>query len=156
MIICKADKKHIDIVENITISTIKQIYPKYYPAGAVDFFIQHHKTEKIMNDIMCDSVYILINDDSETVGTVTINGNEINRLFVLPEYQGMGFGSALLNFAENLIFESYPKIIISASLPAKQIYLRRGYTEVTYNTIKTDNGDFLCYDEMKKINNKDR
>lgn len=156
MIICKADKKHINIIEKITINTIKQIYPKYYPAGAVDFFIQHHRTEKIMNDIICDCVYILINDDSETVGTVTINGNEINRLFVLPEYQGMGFGSALLNFAENLIFESYPKIIISASLPAKQIYLRRGYTEVTYNTIKTDNGDFLCYDEMKKINNKDR
>ena len=68
----------------------------------------------------------------------------------------MGFGTALLNFAENRIFESYQKIIISASLPAKQIYLKRGYTEISYNTIKTENGDYLCYDEMKKINNKDR
>ncbi len=156
MIICKADKKHIDIIEKITISTIKQVYPKYYPAGAVDFFINHHKTENIMKDILSDCVYILINDNSETVGTVTINGNEINRLFVLPEYQGMGFGSSLLNFAEKLIFESHKKIIISASLPAKQIYLRRGYTEISYNTIKTANGDYLCYDEMKKINNKEK
>jgi len=156
MIICKADIKHIDIIEKITIKTIKQIYPKYYPAGAVDFFINHHKTENIKKDILSDCVYILINDDSDTVGTVTINKNEINRLFVLPEFQGMGFGTALLNFAENLIFESYQKIIISASLPAKQIYLKRGYTEISYNTIKTENGDYLCYDEMKKINNKDR
>lgn len=155
MIICKADKKHIDIIEKITISTIKQVYPKYYPEGAVDFFINHHNTENIMKDILSGCVYILINDNSETVGTVTINGNEINRLFVLPEYQGMGFGSALLNFSENLIFESHQKIIISASLPAKQIYLRRGYTEISYNTIKTTNGDYLCYEEMKKIKNKE-
>lgn len=155
MIICKADEKHADIVYDITVKTIRSIYPKYYPSGAVEHFLYYHRIENIINDIASGSIYILINGNSETVGTITINNNEINRLFVLPEHQGNGYGSLLLDFAEKRIFESYGKIVISASLPAKQIYLRRGYTEISYNTIKTDNGDFLCYDEMKKIKNKD-
>ncbi len=154
MIICKAEKNHTDIVCSITHNTIRQIYPRYYPAGAVDFFIQHHQKERILNDILSGNVYILISNDSDTVGTVTINGNKINRLFVLPQYQGQGFGKALLDFAERVIFENYDKIVISASLPAKSIYLKRGYKETSFNTIAVNNGDFLCYDEMKKYRTK--
>ena len=155
MVICRADKNHLNIISDIVIGTINKIYTKYYPSGAVKYFIEHHSPEKITADIDSGCVYILINNDNKTVGTVTINDNEINRLFVLPEFQGFGYGSSLLDFAEKVIFENYNKIIISASLPAKQIYLRRGYTETAYNIIKTDNGDFLCYDEMKKIKDRD-
>ena len=31
----------------------------------------------------------------------------------------------------------------------KRIYLKRGYKEIEYNIIKTDNGDCLCYDGMR-------
>ena len=155
MTIFKADKAHIGIIEDITVNTIKEIYPKYYPSGAVDFFLNHHRTENIIDDIENGFVYILINDKSETVGTVTVKNNEINRLFVLPSFQGNGFGRALMDFAENIVFKSHNRIIISASLPAKQMYLKRGYTEISYNTIKTENGDYLCYDEMKKTKEKD-
>lgn len=37
-----------------------------------------------------------------------------------------------------------------AALPAKRIYLKHGYREAAYHIIETDNGDFLCYDEMVK------
>lgn len=86
---------------------------------------------------------------NEPVGTVTISGNNINRLFVLPEYQHKGYGKALLDFAEKKILESYECVQIDASLPAKQIYKKRGYKETEYNIIKTDNGDCLCYDVMR-------
>lgn len=86
---------------------------------------------------------------NEPVGTVTISRNNINRLFVLPEYQHKGYGKALLDFAEKKILESYECVHIDASLPAKQIYKKRGYKETEYNIIKTDNGDCLCYDVMR-------
>ncbi len=38
---------------------------------------------------------------------------------------------------------------MDASLPAKRIYRKRGYKETEYNTVKTDNGDYLCYDVMR-------
>jgi len=150
MKIIQADIKHLDIIRNITHTTIKAIYPRYYPSGAVNYFIEHHKTENISADIQEGYVYIITNENSDVVGTVTIKQNEINRLFVLPEFQGLGSGKALMDFAEKIIFEKYKEIIISSSLPAKKMYLKRGYSESSYNVIITENGDFLCYDEMKK------
>lgn len=145
-----AEISDLDIIKSITYTTIKSVYPHYYPSGAVNFFIKHHNDENILNDIINKNSYLFINDSSEAIGTVTVKNNEISRLFVLPLHQKKGYGKALLDFAENKISENSDKIVIAASLPAKNIYMKRGYTEVSYNIIHTENGDFLCYDEMIK------
>lgn len=151
MLIRKAESADFTAVKEITLETIKSVYPHYYPNGAVGYFISYHNDKNILNDINRGSVSLLI-DENVIIGTVTIKNNEISRLFVLPNYQKKGYGRALLDFAEQKIFEDYNEITISASLPAKKIYLKRGYIETEYNTIITENGDYLCYDEMKKIN----
>ena len=89
-------------------------------------------------------------NENNAVGTVTVKENEICRLFVLPEYQGNGYGGELISFAENKIMQKYDNIVLHASLPAKAIYLKRGYKEVEFHSIKTENGDYLCYDMMIK------
>lgn len=149
MNIKKAVLSDVEIVRTITVQTINSVYPRYYPKGAVDFFLSHHNENNIKSDIEKGIIYVLY-DNENAVGTVTLRDNEICRLFVLPEYQGKGFGGRLLDFAEKKIAENYSKIIIDASLPAKPIYLKRGYTFTEYHTIKTENGDFLCYDIMEK------
>ena len=149
MKIRKAKKRDLDSVKNIAFETMISIYPKYYPRGAVDFFINYHSSKNIANDIKLGKVFIGEVDGVE-VGTVTINRNEVNRLFVLPNYQGEGYGKSILKFSEDKINENYNKIVIDASLPAKGMYLKRGYEEVTYKTILTENGDYLCYDIMEK------
>ena len=40
-------------------------------------------------------VYLLITDEGDAAGTVTISDNEIDRLFVLPSYQHKGYGDYL-------------------------------------------------------------
>ena len=145
-----AEKNDLATVRQIVMDTINAVYPHYYPKGAVDFFLAHHCDENIMKDISSGDVFILCDDSDTPVGTVTTAGNELNRLFVLPEYQGRGFGRELMNFAENRIFGVYERIVISASLPAKQIYLGRGYISTGFHSIPCEGGDFLCYDEMKK------
>ena len=92
----------------------------------------------------------LLDDGGEYVGTVTIKENEICRLFVLPQKQHKGYGQMLLDFSEQKILQKHSKVIIDASLPAKRIYLKRGYSDIEYNQILTDNGDILCYDVMEK------
>ncbi len=139
---------------DITKTTINAIYPHYYPDGAVQFFLTHHSDEHIMADISCGKVFVLY-EENNPVGTVTISDNNINRLFVLPEYQHKGYGKALLDFSEEKILKSYECVQIDASFPAKRIYRERGYRETEYNIIKTDNGDCLCYDVMK-LKNTDR
>lgn len=150
MNIRKAEQKDLAAVKEIVQTTIREVYPKYYPAGAVEFFSEHHSDEKIMRDIDAGIVYLLVTDDGVPAGTVTLTDNEIDRLFVLPVFQGKGYGRALLDLAEKEISRSYDVIILHASLPAKSIYLKRGFHEVNYIKIDTGRGDFLCADVMEK------
>ena len=151
MKIVKAGIADLDTIRRIVRDTIRAVYPRYYPKGAVDFFLAHHSDENIIKDITAGNVCILLNEEGQPAGTVTTAENELNRLFVLPEYQGHGYGGELIRFAENIIFEKYDRVVLSASLPAKKIYLKRGYSCTEYNMTECPNGDFLCYDEMIKL-----
>ena len=146
----QAYKEDLQVVKYITVETINQIYPHYYPKGAVEFFIEHHNDTNILTDIEFGKVFLYINDDGQPVGTVSIKENDICRLFVLPQYQGKGYGRKLLDFAESKIAENYDEILLDASLPAKRIYLKRGYKEKESHIIEANYDDFLCYDIMIK------
>lgn len=150
MNIIQASASDLEIVKRITTQTINSIYPHYYSRGAVDFFLEHHNDKNIEADIEDGIVYLCFDNNNTAAGTVTVKENEICRLFVLPEYQGNGYGRELLTFAENKISENHSTIILDASLPAKAIYLKRGYVLTEFNSIKTKNGDYLCYDVMIK------
>lgn len=140
----------MQIVHDITVRTIKEIYPHYYPNGTVNFFIEHHHEDFIAQDIEDGIVYICCDKNGEAVGTITIKSNEICRLFVLPIFQLKGYGREMLDFAEKTIFSKYVEIVLDSSLPAKAVYLKRGFTITASNCIATQNGDFLCYDVMIK------
>lgn len=145
----KANNYDIDLVKSIVVKTIQEVYPHYYPKGAVEFFINHHNEVNIVKDIELGNVFIL-EIDNKQIGTITVKGNEVNRLFVLPCYQGKGYGKYLLEFAEELMYKNYNEIRLDSSLPAKLIYLKRGYKEIESHNIRTENGDYLCYDVMVK------
>ncbi|MBO7394816.1 MAG: GNAT family N-acetyltransferase [Ruminococcus sp.] len=138
----------IGTVHEIVQSTIKAVYPHYYPNGAVDFFLAHHSREHISADIELGAVSLAFSD-GRAVGTVTVIGDSINRLFVFPDEQGKGLGGELLRFAEAEVAKSYGTARLDSSLPAKQIYLKKGYMVIDSRTIEAD-GDFLCYDVMIK------
>lgn len=97
------------------------------------------------------NVFFCVATLNDAVGTVTIKANEICRLFVLPCFQGNGYGKELLEFAESEIAKCYHEIVLAASLSTKSIYHKRGYKETEYHMIKTENNDYLCYDMMKKL-----
>jgi len=139
----------LEDIYTITRLTIKSVYPKYYPSGAVDLYLDYHCYANIEKDIKKKLVYVA-EEVGIAVGTVTIQKNDISRLYVLPSEQGRGYGTQLLDFAEQLISEKYDKAVLDCSLPAKSMYLKRGYKEVSYNILKAENGDFLCYDGMEK------
>ncbi len=150
MSIRKAETSDFNIVKKITAETINAIYPHYYPKGAVEFFINHHNDENILSDIEDGKVFLCIDAEGNAVGTVTLNENEIGRLFVLPEFQGNGYGRELLDFSEKAVSEEYDSIVLHASLPAKNIYLKRGFRIAESHVIDALYGDYLCYDMMIK------
>lgn len=155
MIIRKAKISDLNQVESICSKTIKDIFPHYYPHGVVEFLLKFHNSQNISDDIQSDKVFLCFDDENQCVGTLTIENNEIHRLFVLPQYQGYGYGQALLKYAEEIILKSYDRILLEASFPAKKWYLKKGYHVVEYQELKVDHDDVFCWDVMiKKINNE--
>lgn len=150
MYIRQAAEPDLEIIKKITHETIKTIFPRYYPYGVVDFFVSYHSTESIAEDIGRDRVFVMEAEDVP-VGTVTIKDHEICRLFVLPGHQRKGYGKALMEYAEEQVFKKTRKIRLDASLPAKEMYMKLGYKAVESHTYLTENGDYLCYDVMEKM-----
>ena len=145
----QARPEELSIVREIVQKTIVTIYPAYYPAGAVEFFRRHHSDEAIRADLEAGRVYLLW-DEAGPAGTVTVHGDEMGRQFVLPDRQGRGLGRRLMDFAEARIAEGHDEIRLDASLPAKAIYLRRGYVSAEYHVLPVEGGQYLCYDVMRK------
>ena len=67
-----AGEADFGVVKSITQDTIKSVYPKYYPKGAVQFFSDHHSDENIRRDIKAGRVWLLITDEEAPAGTVTL------------------------------------------------------------------------------------
>lgn len=145
-----AELTELDRIIELVKGTIETVYPEYYPKGAVEFFVNHHKYENVKTDMEQQMLYVL-EVNGELLGTVTIKENEIARLFVEPNAQGKGYGGRLLKFAEEKISRGYDTVCLDSSFPAKAIYLKKGYKETAFHQINTEHGDYLCYDEMEKI-----
>lgn len=138
-----------ETVSRIVRETINAVYPRYYPAGAVELFLSYHSPDRIAADISEGIVY-LAEAGGESVGTVTVRGDEVCRMFVLPGYQGKGYGGELLRFAEKVIARSFGTARLDASLAAKGLYIKRNYMTIDFSRITAENGDYLCYDTMIK------
>lgn len=139
----------LDIVRGIVATTINRIYPLYYPSDVVQFFLDHHAPERILADIETGCVY-LFEANSIIAGTGTIHENEITRVFVLPEYQGRGYGSLIMKQLEDVVSRRYPIVRLDSSLPAFGMYLKRGYKSRAWHKIVMSSGQVLCYHEMEK------
>lgn len=145
----KASTEDAEMITDIVQKTIAQIYPKYYPKEIVEFFGQHHCYKHIMRDIQKNIVYALeVND--VIVGTGSYEDNHITRVYVLPQYQGKGYGYYILKELEKEISSSYNNAVLDASLSACKFYERNGYKTVKHEELRCDNEMLLVYDVMEK------
>lgn len=59
-----------------------------------------------------------------------------------------------MNFLEERIAQNYNKVYLDSSLPAFNIYIKRGYTPIEYNEELVDNNRVLCFHIMTKCVNR--
>ena len=138
-----------DIFE-IVHKTIEEIYPKYYPRTAVDFFHNHHSKEN-MEEQLPNEFTLIVFENNKPIGTGTLSRDEIKRFFILPEFQGKGYGKTLLEKLEKHIeSDKYDSFILDSSLSSVEFYLKNGYSYRNYKTMDLNDGNFLSYLEMDK------
>ena len=148
-----AKKENLEQVYALVQETIQSVYPKYYLPEIVDMFSEYHCKEHVLQDILARNTYILLQGDT-IVGTGTKQENHITRVYVLPRFQGKGYGTYIMNRLEELIKEHYDTIDIDASLPACRLYQRLGYATVDHGIWECKNGVIQVYEIMKKELNK--
>ena len=142
---------YFEEVFEIVHKTIEEIYPKYYPRNAVDFYHNIlHSRESMEKQIPNETILVLI-ENNEIIGTGAVFENEIKRFFVLPEYQGKGFGRILLLELEKIIKNSkYAKIVLYSTLGSYEFYRKNGYLQKKFLVMELSDGGFLCGFEMEK------
>ena len=106
-----------DAVYDVLHTTIKTIYPYYYPAEVADFFCRHHSREHILEGIASGNMGVLMENDM-VVGTGCYDGNHITGVYVLPccqnrGYKTVGHGIYELENGVKLVYEIMEKKVKS-------------------------------------------
>ena len=129
------------------------IYPDYYTKAVMDFFGSLHSIDNIKKDIEQNRISVLA-VDGMIIGTGSHTDDHITRVYVLPEYQGRGYGSMLMDELEKGIFKSFDSCVLEASLPACIFYENRGYKTVRHVKEDIGGGKCMIYEIMRKENDK--
>ena len=139
----------VDVIRNILHTTIKSVYPKYYPKDVVDYFCELHSTEHIKEGIATGRMGVLT-DGEKVVGMGCYYENEITGVYVLPEYQGKGYGTMIMDYLENEILKDHDTVLLGASLASVFLYEHRGYKTIGHGKYDLENGVKLVYEKMEK------
>lgn len=138
-----------DAIHHILHTTIKTVYPQYYPQEVADFFCRHHSREHILEGIASGNMRVLT-DRGIIVGTGCYDGNHITGVYVLPDYQKRGCGSKIMDCLEAEISKNDDTVCLDASLSAVCLYEHRGYKTVGHGIYELKNDVKLVYEIMEK------
>lgn len=145
----RAEAEYVEALYQLVQHTIRQVYPRYYPRGIVEFFSALHTKERIAADVdngLVRSLFV----DGRLIGTGSCMGNHITRLFIKPELQGRGYGRFMMEQLEKEIAAQYDSCVLDASLAAVCFYERRDYKTIRHEALPACGGTVLVYEIMEK------
>ncbi len=146
----------LDAVLDITRETIRTSYAAHYPGEAIRYFLDYHSPVSVLDDI--ESAYtVVLNDSGRIIGTGTLRGTTVKRVFVLPEFQGRGLGEIIMCHLEDFARQAGLRFLeLHASLPAKRFYDSLEYRTLSFCRIPVENKKTLDYYRMARPLARDR
>jgi citrate lyase synthetase len=138
------------VVKGLICNTIDICYSNVYPQEAVRFFKDWHCDESVLKDAN-EGHTIVLEKDSRIIGTGTIVGNEIKRVFVGPPFQKNSFGKLIMRKLEKKAhLQGVSTVKLDASLPSKRFYDSLGYVTIEETFLEVENDKRLDYYKMEK------
>ncbi len=137
-------------LKSLVQTTIDACYPQVYPKEAVQYFKNSHSNEKILKNAK-EGYTILLLKDTRIVGTGTIVGEDIKRVFVDPSFQRRGFGKLIMRkLEERAVSTGIDVVKLDASLPSKVFYDGLGYVTLEKAFRDVGNNEKLDFYKMEK------
>ena len=144
------EKNDLAAVKDLVDKTIDVCYAGIYCAEAVQFFKDWHHSDKILKNVK-EGYTIILEQDGRIVGTGTVVGNEIARVFVEPASQKCSFGKLIMQKLEEKALSRGVNIVkLDASLPSKKFYDLLGYVTLDETFLEVENNKELHYYKMEK------
>ena len=126
-------------------------YHEVYSKEAIEFFKEHHSREQILDDAVYGYT-IIAEQEGEILGTATLFGSNIRRVFVSPRYQHNGTGKLLVQDLEKIAFiKQLTFVDLEASLGSKMFWESLSFTVLEENYIQVRNNRELHYYKMFKL-----
>lgn len=146
--IVEVNEENLDLAARIHAESWQDSHRSFCTPDFVAAHDQKHQRIYLEEELHAGKqVYMLIKD--RPVGIVSIKGNLIENLYVLPEAQGRGFGMELLLFAIEKC-DSVPCLwILDNNQRAQALYERHGFRLTGRKNSITDTLSEL---EMKRTN----
>jgi GNAT superfamily N-acetyltransferase len=145
--------KDLAAVHELVVSTIAVSYRPDYTPEVVEFFKSIHPPETILSDAE-NGYTVVAAEDGEIVGTGTLLGTNVRRVFIDPARQHQGIGSLIYNELEKRACEKGLDILdLSSALGARTFWERHGYSVREEHFTPTEDGRIIHYYTMTKIIN---
>ena len=132
-------------------NTIQVSYAGVYPPEAIVFFLDYHSPENILKDLNAGYI-VVIESGGQILGTGTLLGTNIRRVFINPQHQRQGIGKIIADKLERKAgSEGLEKLDLSASLRSRRFWEAMGFISSGEFSLPVGNDKKLIYYEMTKI-----
>jgi putative acetyltransferase len=129
-IIRKAQANDIEKISELIHHTIQICYPAVYPSEVVDFFIEYHSPGEIKRRAD-QGILLVLEEVNEIRATGFLMDDEMGGLYVHPDYQKQGIGTAIVKTLLKEAAKNNCEYIRLDSTPlAKRLYLKMGFKMV--------------------------
>ncbi len=137
-------------VKELIDNTIDICYSDDYPEEAIEYFKEYHCDKNILKSA-AKGCTIILEKNNRVIGTGTIIGDHILRVFVNPKFQKQGLGKLIMNKLEDKAISSGAnKVKLDASLPSKTFYDTLGYKTREKTYVKLENNKKLHHYKMDR------
>lgn len=140
----------LESVKNLINRTIDVCYNGFYCREVMDYFDMFHWDGNILK-VARDGYIVVVETEGKIVGTGSVMGDVILRVFVDPAYHKQGLGRMIMNELEMHAAANGVKVVqLRALANARKFYEALGYLTVAKGLVEVDNGRLLEYYKMTK------
>jgi GNAT superfamily N-acetyltransferase len=124
-------KNDLQEIKNLMHYTISTCYPAIFPDAVVNFFLHHHSESEILRRARSGTVLVLLYENFIR-GTGFLDGDELGGVYVHPDFQHKGFGTALIKRLLEIAHAKSQKYLhLDATPIAKPLYYKLGFRLVS-------------------------
>jgi N-acetylglutamate synthase-like GNAT family acetyltransferase len=142
----------VNTIHALIIETITACYSSFPPAYRQHWIEDHYSTERIITDA-AEGHTLVIEHQGEIIGIGNLLQDEVQSVFIHPDYQQRGLGTQLMiRLEEHATQQSITEIQVYALTPSRPFFEQLGYHTISEHQFKDPQlRQFKYYIMVKQI-----